>query len=82
MKVYGQGVVDAAERFFHGMYVSAAGDQYLDGTVPDSIASVPEMYLWGIVIGVMIIIAMSAFFYMYMRRSHVGSLTHTQPKTM
>ena len=41
MKVFGQGIKDSAERFFHGMYVSAAGDPYLgtdtvvDGNILD-----------------------------------------------
>ena len=41
MKVFGQGIKDAAERFFHGMYVSAAGDHsygndtQVDGNILD-----------------------------------------------
>lgn len=37
MKIFGQGIKDAAERFFHGMYVSAAGDPQYDTLPPGTV---------------------------------------------
>ncbi len=78
MKIYGQGIAEAAERFFHGMYVSAAGNQYMDGMIPIGSGT----FIWGIIIGIMVIAAMSFVFYMYMRKNNIGIVSHTQPKTM
>ena len=72
MKVFSQGLVNASERFFHSLYTSAAGDQYLDGNpVRDSplpaFGSDPAAeFLFGLAIGLLIL-----FVFVYMTRKIV-----------
>lgn len=47
MKIMGQSFIDPSERFFHGMYVSAAGNPVYGGTPVDgnNIQAISGLYL-------------------------------------
>ena len=67
MKIFSQGLVNASERFFHSLYTSAAGDQFLNGdplrdSPPSPLGLDPTTeFIFGIAIGLLILFV---FFYM------------------
>ncbi len=68
MKIVGQSFVDPSERFFHGMYVSAAGNPFYtsppaDGIVPLAISPYLMSALLAIVIAAILISS-----YMYLNK--------------
>ena len=66
MRVNSQGLINASERFFHSLYTSAAGDQFLNGDplrdspLPALSMDLTTEILLGFAIGLFILFA---FFY-------------------
>lgn len=81
MKIIGQGFVDSYERFFHGMYVSAQGNPFLDGNTLDGmnpLAAILGPYTLTLMV-VVIVAALLIGSYLFMGRRAIATPKLVQP---